>query len=170
MIAWHPLDPLAADEFAAVAAILRRDTDVADGWRIRVGRTGRTGQGRTARIRRSGHPPQRRATVICLERATNTTYKGVVSLTDDRVESFTHLPGVQANFTVDEFAECDRMLRSHPDLIAALARRGITDLDLVFMDTWTYGNAVAPPEFRDRRIGWSDTWLRGAPVRTPTRT
>ncbi|MGA5466474.1 primary-amine oxidase [Mycobacterium sp. NPDC050041] len=163
----HPLDPLAADEFAAVAAILRRDTDVDDSWRFASVELAEPGKAELWEFAAAGTRPPRRATVICLQRATNSTYKGVVSLTGDRVESFTHLPGVQANFTVDEFAECDRMLRSHPDLIAALARRGITDLELVFMDTWTYGNAVAPPEFRDRRIGWSDTWLRGAPGANP---
>ena len=105
--------------------------------------------------------------MICLERAANATYKSVVSLTDDRVESFEHIPGVQANFTVDEFVECDQLLRTHPDVIAALAKRGITDIDLVFMDTWTYGDAVAPPEFRDRRIGWSDTWLKDGPGTNP---
>ena len=111
--------------------------------------------------------PPRRAAVICLQRANNATYKGVVSLTDDRVESFEHIPGVQANFTVDEFLECDQMLRNHPDVMAALAKRGITDIDLVFMDTWTYGEAVAPPEYRDRRIGWSDTWVKAAPGANP---
>ena len=55
----------------------------------------------------------------------------------------------------------------HPDVIAALAKRGITDMDLVFMDTWTYGDAVAPPEYRDRRIGWSDTWLKDGPGTNP---
>lgn len=109
----------------------------------------------------------RRATVVCFDRSTNATYKSVVSLTDDRVESFEHVPGVQANFTVDEFAECDRLLRSHPDVIAALRGRGVTDIDLVFFDTWTYGDAVAPPEFRDRRIGWSDSWVKGAPGANP---
>src|SRR5690606_37823364 len=101
-----------------------------------------------------GPTPARRAEAICLHRATNTTYKGVVSLSYDRVESFDHIPGVQANFTVDEFLECDELVRSHPDVIAALARRGITVMDLVFVDTWTYGDAVAPPEYRDRRLGW----------------
>jgi primary-amine oxidase len=105
--------------------------------------------------------------VICLHRANNATYKSVVSMTDNRIESFEHIPGVQANFTVDEFVECDRLLRKHPDVIAALANRGITDMDLVFMDTWTYSDAVAPSEFRDRRIGWSDTWLKGAPGANP---
>jgi primary-amine oxidase len=163
----HPLDPLAADEFTAVAAILRRDTDVDDGWRFASIELSEPDKAELREFAATGIPPQRRATVICLQRATNSTYKGVVSLTDDRVESFAHQPGVQANFTVDEFAECDRMLRSHPELIEALARRGITDVDLVFMDTWTYGNAVAPTEFRERRIGWSDTWLRGAPGANP---
>ena len=60
--------------------------------------------------------PPRRAEVTCLQCANNATYKGVVSLTDDRVESFEHIPGVQANFTVDEFLECDEMLRTHPDV------------------------------------------------------
>ena len=115
----------------------------------------------------SGARPPRKALVLCLERAENATYRVVVSLTDDRIESFEHVPGVQANFTVDEFEECDRVLRAHPDVIAALAKRGITDLDNVFMDTWTYGNAVAPPEYRDRRIGWSDTWHKNSPGANP---
>ncbi|MET0694027.1 MAG: primary-amine oxidase, partial [Propionibacteriaceae bacterium] len=65
-----------------------------------------------------------------------------------------------ANFTVDEWEEADAALRAHPDVVAALARRGITDLDLVFMDTWTYGDAVIPEQYRGRRIGWSDTWVK----------
>jgi primary-amine oxidase len=114
-----------------------------------------------------GTAPERRATVICLNRATNATYRSVVSLTADRVESFEHVPGVQANFTVDEFLECDQLLRTNPELLAALASRGIDDPDLVFFDTWTYGDAVAPPGFRDRRLGWSDTWLKDGPGMNP---
>ena len=91
----------------------------------------------------------------------------MVSLTDDRVESFEHIPGVQANFTVDEFVECDQLLRTHSDVIAALGKRGVTDMDLVFFDTWTYGDAVAPPEYRDRRLGWSDSWVKAAPGANP---
>ena len=30
------------------------------------------------------------------------------------------------------------------DVIAALAKRGITDLDLVLIDIWTYGEALVP--------------------------
>ncbi|WP_307786905.1 primary-amine oxidase [Mycolicibacterium mengxianglii] len=166
----HPLDPLSGAEFAAVTALLGRDRGVGDGWRIACIEMLEPGKAELAAFEAGADRPPRRAAVLCLDRANNATYKSVVSLTDDRVESFEHIPGVQANFTVDEFHECDAVLRAHPDVIAALARRGITDMDLVFMDTWTYGAAVAPPEYRDRRIGWSDTWLRAAPGANPYAT
>ncbi|OBB26551.1 tyramine oxidase [Mycolicibacterium peregrinum] len=163
----YPLDPLSADEFRAVAAILRRERGVGAGWRVASVELVEPSKAELAAFDGGGAAPARRAAVICLERAANATYKGVVSLTDDRVEIFDHVPGVQANFTVDEFVECDEVLRRHPDVIAALARRGITDLDNIFMDTWTYGDAVAPPEYRDRRIGWSDTWYKQAAGANP---
>ncbi len=163
----YPLDPLSADEFTTVAAILRRDHGVGEGWRYASVELLEPGKAELAAFDDGGATPPRRAAVICLHRDTNATYKGVVSLTDNGVESFEHVPGVQANFTVDEFVECDQLLRAHPDVIAALAKRGITDIDRVFMDTWTYGDAVAPPEFRDRRLGWSDTWLKEGPGTNP---
>ncbi|WP_099025131.1 primary-amine oxidase [Mycolicibacterium palauense] len=159
----HPLDPLSAAEFGAVAAVLARERGVGDGWRITAVEMVEPDKAALADFEDGGARPPRKAAALCLERAHNATYKCVVSLDEDHLESFEHVPGVQPNFTVDEFEECDRMLRSHPDVIAALAHRGITDMDLVFMDTWTYGQAVAPPEYRDRRLGWSDTWLKNEP-------
>ena len=171
----HPLDPLGADEFRLVAAILQRECGVRAeptsstdlGWRYACIEMVEPSKAELAAFQDGGPPPSRRAEAICFNRLDNATYKSVVSLTDDRVEMFEHIPGVQANFTVDEFLECDQALRSHPDVVAALAQRGVTDMDLVFFDTWTYGDAVAPPEFRDRRIGWSDTWVKAAPGTNP---
>jgi primary-amine oxidase len=172
----HPLDPLSADEFASAAEILRRDRGVEPG--VPGGRPGRgwrfasiemiepTKAEITAADSGGAWPP-RRAEVICFDRDENATYRGVVSLSEDHVEVFEHIPGVQANFTVDEFTECDELLRTHPDVVAALRRRGIENVDLVFFDTWTYGDAVAPAEFRDRRIGWSDSWVKAAPGANP---
>jgi primary-amine oxidase len=45
-------------------------------------------------------------------------------------------------------------------VIEALARRGITDLDLVLIDTWAFGAHQLPAEQRDRRMGWADVWRR----------
>ncbi|MGV0849965.1 primary-amine oxidase [Mycolicibacterium phlei] len=163
----HPLDPLSSDEFSAVASILRRDRGVDGGWRIASIELAEPDKQALHRFEDGGAAPPRRALVVCLQRAANATYKALVSLTDDRVETFDHIPGVQANFTVDEFLECDQLLRTHPGVLAALAARGITDMDLVFFDTWTYGHAVAPPQYRDRRLGWSDTWVKGGPGANP---
>ena len=169
----YPLDPLGADEFTAVAETLRREHGVAPasgaepGWRFASIEMIEPSKAELADFDRGGPRPPRRAQALCLNRSANATYKGVVNLTDARVEVFEHIPGVQANFTVDEFVECDQLLRTHPDVVAALRGRGITDMDLVFFDTWTYGEAVAPPEFRDRRIGWSDSWVKAAPGANP---
>lgn len=163
----HPLDPLSADEFRAAARTLSRDHGVGPGWRFASIELLEPGKVEVAAFEDGAPAPARRAVVVCFDRAANATYKAVVSVADGRTESFDHLPGVQPNFTVDEFEECDRVLRRHPDVVAALARRGITDLDLVFMDTWTYGAAVIPDEYRDRRLGWSDTWCKDAPGANP---
>lgn len=137
------------------------------GWRFASIEMLEPGKADLAAFSDGGPVPARRATVVCFERSANATYKSVVSLSEDRVESFEHVPGVQPNFTVDEFVECDQVLRAHPDVIAALAARGITDLENVFMDTWTYGDAVIPDEFRGRRLGWSDTWRKDGPGANP---
>jgi primary-amine oxidase len=171
----HPLDPLSVDEFTVVAAVLLREHDVSGvptatsnlGWRFASIELVEPTKEEVRAFEANGVVPARRATAICLNRSANATYRSVVSLSDDRVETFVHVPGVQANFTVDEFVECDQVLRQHPDVVAALAKRGITDLDNVFMDTWTFGDAVAPPEYRDRRLGWSDTWRKEAPGANP---
>ena len=67
-----------------------------------------------------------------------------MDLTGDSVVSFEHIPGVQPNFTLDEFYEIDAAMREHPDVIAALAERGFTDMDLILIDTWTYAKALMP--------------------------
>ncbi|MGK2882034.1 MAG: primary-amine oxidase [Mycobacterium sp.] len=164
----HPLDPLSADEFTAVATILTSGSVYQqDGWRIAAVELAEPSKAELASYESGGGMPPRRALVLCFDRSGNATYRAFVSLSGGSVESFDHVPGVQANFTVDEYLECDAMLRTHPDVLAALANRGITDLDLVFMDTWTYGEPVMPPEYRDRRIGWSDTWVKATPGANP---
>ena len=114
------MDPLSAEEFTAVAGILGRERAVGGGvggpttsdpgWRIASIELIEPTKAELAAFDGGGEPPARRAEVVCLQRANNATYKGVVSLDGDRVESFDHIPGVQANFTVDEFLECDERL------------------------------------------------------------
>ena len=71
------------------------------------------------------------------------------------------------NVTIDEYQDIDVALHEHPEVLAAVARRGIADPSLVLFDVWTYGAAVMPEQWRDRRLGWCDVWLRATPTGNP---
>ena len=70
------------------------------------------------------------------------------------------MPGVQANLTVDEWHEAGDALLSHPQVVAALRRRGVTETDAVLFDVWAYGDFLMPEAHRGRRLAWSDTWVK----------
>ena len=164
----HPLDPLTAEEFRQVAAVLRREHGVGDGLAVRLGRAGEPAKdvAPAARRRETGGP-RREALAVCWNRGDGQAYRAVVSLADDAVASWEHLPGQQPNMTVDEWHECDEMLREHPRLARRWPRRGITDLSLVLTDVWAYGAALVPERYRGLRLGWSDVWCRGSEQGNP---
>jgi primary-amine oxidase len=157
----HPLDPLTAEEIAIVAAAARRDRGVTPPeWRFASIELIEPAKGAST-------PPARQAAAVCWNRADGEAFRAVVSLEDAAVTGWEHLPGQQPNMTVDEWHECDEMLRAHPRLIEALARRGITDMSLVLTDVWAYGAALVPERYRGLRIGWADVWHRGSQDANP---
>ncbi len=156
----HPLDPMSADEFRAAAQILRREKDVArPHWRIASAEL-REPPKDVVRAFRPADAIVREARVVAWNTEDGTAYIGVLSLTDDTLLSWEAQPGKQPNATVDEWHDCDAAMRRHPDVLAALAKRGITDPDLVLVDVWTYGAHLIPAAHQGRRIGWCDVWLR----------
>jgi primary-amine oxidase len=160
----HPLDPLTAAEFGQVAAILRRDRAVGARWRFA-----------SVELREPAKDParagaaaaRREATAVVWNRDDGQAYRAVVSLTGDAVTGWEALPGQQPNITLDEWHECDEMLRDHPLLAAALSRRGITQPDRILTDVWAYGAALVPPRYRGLRLGWSDVWCRASDEGNP---
>ena len=159
----HPLDPLTAGEISAVAAALRRDRGVEPPrWRF-----GAIELAEPAKAALRDGRARREARAVCWNRESGAAYRALVSLDGPQVTAWEHLPGVQPNMTVDEWHECDEMLREHPRLIAALARRGITDMSLVLTDVWAYGAALVPERYRGLRIGWADVWHRGSQDANP---
>ena len=166
----HPLEPLTAGEIRQAAAILRRDRGVGGTWRFASIELKEPAKGALAALeadQQAGRPAGREAIVVCWDRADGQAYRAVVSLTGDEVTQWEHLPGQQPNMTVDEWHECDEMLRAHPALAEALARRGITDMSLVLTDMWAYGAALVPERYQGLRIGWSDVWYRASEESNP---
>ncbi len=155
----HPLDPLTADEIRHVAATLREKRDVGDGWRFASIELAEPAKEDLAARVADG---ARAAAVICWNTGDGQAYRAKVSLADGAVTLWEHLPGRQPAMTVDEWHECDEMLRRDPRLITALAARGISDVSLVLTDVWAYGEALVPPRYAGRRLGWADVWCRGS--------
>ncbi len=162
----HPLEPLSADEIRQAATILRRDRGVGDGWRFASIELKEPSKADLPALE-AGGIARREAVVVCWNRADGKAYRAVASLTRDQVTSWEYLPGQQPNMTVDEWHECDVMLRTAPAFIEALAKRGITDLSRVLSDMWAYGAAVVPQRYAGRRIGWCDVWCRASEKGNP---
>ncbi len=165
-MAAHPLEPLTADEIRQAAALVRRDQGVTGSWRFASIELKEPPKP-TVRAWRAGDPVPRTAFIVLWNCADNTTWEATVDLTGDAVRSWVHVPGACPNFTIDETHDVDEAMRAHPDVIAALAARGITDLSLVLIEVWTYGKALMPERWRDRRLGWCDVWYRATPEGNP---
>jgi len=159
----HPLDPLSPDEIRAAVAVLRRERGLTDRWRFA---TIELREPHKAALR-GDPPPPREAIALLWNRDDGQAYKAVVSLTDDRVAAWEHRPGEQPNMTIDEFREVNATLRDDPRIVAALAKRGVTDIDTVLLDVWAYGASLVPSQYGGRRVGWCDVWVREQPGSNP---
>jgi primary-amine oxidase len=164
----HPLDPLTADEIGRVTELLRRERGVArPEWRIAAIGLQEPAK-EVVRGHRPGDPVERLARAIVWDTRDGLAHVAELSVSADILLAWEPQPGRQPNATVDERHECDEAMRRHPDVIAALAERGIDEPSLTLIDVWTYGASLIPEPFAGRRIGWCDVWLRAA--REPTRT
>ena len=165
-MAHHPLEPLSTDEFHVVRIALRRDSGVTDAFRFCSVELVEPAK-QSVLAWQPGQEFPRLALAVLWDRATSRTFEGVVDLAADAVVSFTHIPDVTPNFTVDEWHECDNALRQNPRGRGRDGRARLTELDLCFFDVWTYGKAVMPPQYADRRLGWADVWRRDTPGGNP---
>jgi primary-amine oxidase len=158
----HPLDPLTADEVARAWSLVRTHDGL--GPRVRVIsvalaeplRAALSGPG-------ADHPVERAAFLVLMDRDARKAYEAVVSLTQGRVVSWTHLPGVQPAIVLDEFFECEAAVRADPGWQAAMRRRGITDFSLAMVDPWSAGNFGIEEE-KGRRLSRTLTWVRKSPT------
>ncbi len=162
----HPLVPLSAAELTRSRDLLAASGHLAETMRFASVSLAEPAKSDLLAWR-EGDPVPRRTRSVLWDRADNRSYAAVVDLVGGAVEQWRHLPGEVPNFTVDEWHEAEEAMKAHPRVVEALAARGITDLDLVLLDTWTYGREVMPEQWRDRRLGWADVWRRATPTGSP---
>ena len=162
----HPLDPLSAEEISRAAKIVREAHAHGDRWRFACIELIEPAKATLVEWH-EGEPFGRQARAVVFNRDDGRVYECIVDLRAGALTDVAHRPGVQPNFTNEEYHECDELVRGHPEVIAALARRGIEDLDLVLVDAWAYGGALVPAEYRDRRVAWCDVWVRASHQSNP---
>src|SRR5262245_24399756 len=158
----HPLDPLSADEvIRAWALICARH---APGPRTRAISITLHEPPKDAVLGyRPGDPVERQAFAILLDNATGMTHEAVVSLTRERVISWTDVPGVQPPIIFDEFVECEAAVRADQRWQEAMRRRGVSDFSLAMIDAWSAGHFGFPGE-EGRRLVRALTWVRVHPT------
>jgi primary-amine oxidase len=148
----HPLDPLSADEVAAAASIVRAAHDLGAGMRFE-----------TIVLREPATAADERcAFVATYDIATGNLFEAIVSLTAGTLASWTARPGAKPRIAPDEFLLAEKIAKSDPRFVAALARRGITELSLVCADPWScgvFGHAYEA----GRRLIQTITWVRNRP-------
>ena len=139
----HPLDPLTASEVERAWEIVRAQQ--APGPRTRVVFIMLHEPAKKVVLgHRAGDPVERSAFVVLVDSAAGRTYEAVVSLTEGRVLSWEHVPGVQPALVLDEFVECEAAVRADPRWQEAMRKRGVTDFALTMVDAWSAGNFGFP--------------------------
>ena len=81
-----------------------------------------------------GRAAPRTAFVCAFDRTTSQVYEARVDLVANEVANWRHVPGVRPRILRDDVVLVGQVARAHPQFRAALAKRGITDIENVQVD------------------------------------
>lgn len=132
----HPLDGLGFAEHWIVYDVLRDSGHVYANTRY-AGVSLREPPKGEVLAWRPGAPFRREARVIFMQGPR--TFEAVVDIAARRLLSWTEVPGVQPDITLEEFGAQDEIAKASPEVVQALKRRGITDLTTVTCEGPTRG-------------------------------
>ncbi|QDU89470.1 Copper methylamine oxidase precursor [Pirellulimonas nuda] len=139
----HPLDPLTHGEVQAAVEALRSAGRFADGVFVPT-LVLREPSKESVRDWAPGAPLKREAFAVVLDRANRVKAEAVIDLATNTVTSWTEITGSQPHVLVEEFYGVPEIVKADPDWCAAMAKRGVTDVSKVHVDTWAAG--VLPAE------------------------
>ncbi len=165
----HLLEPLSIDELAEAVAILRAGAPNGswDERRFRFVEVALREPPKAVVLaaEESGTEDDlpREARAILIDRAERATVVVIVSLTEGRVAAWDAIAAGQATLTLEEILECEKVVRLDADFQTALHRRGIKDMDLVWVDPWPFGVYEDEAALEGRRLTRGIVWTRSAP-------
>jgi len=159
----HPLEPLTAAEVRLAVTILKD-----------AGKVTRTTRFVSVSLKEPSkelvhgfdgrQPIRREALAVLFDNATNSCFETAVSLTDRKLLTWTHIPGVQPTMTADEQVECEQAVLASAEFKAKLKKHySIEDTRLVMVDIWSAGN-YGSEEDRTRRLARPLCFVRTDPT------
>ncbi|MBI3049627.1 MAG: tyramine oxidase [Acidobacteria bacterium] len=161
----HPLDPLSFQEYWAVLEVLQDTGHLNAETRFSIVNLRQPDKDMVWNWARGRDFPRQAFAVV---RQGADAYEAVVDVRQRRLVSWTRLEGVQPNWLDEEFRLMEKEVKSHPDFIAAMKKRGITDLTFYrcrggppgyFGTDEQRGRRIAHVQCSDTR-GVRNTWPR----------
>jgi primary-amine oxidase len=156
----HPLDPLTAEELAAMGEILKAAGKLTDATRFATVALREPDKEALAAFEAGRPAPPRKALAVLCDRAAGKTAEAVVDLSAKAVESFREIPGVQAMVLNEEYEAAAKIVAADEGWKSAIRKRGLKDADLekVHVDVWAPGPV---PESGGRRLLRALSFVRG---------
>jgi primary-amine oxidase len=157
----HPLEPLTAEEVKQAVGLLKKAGKVTPTTRF-VSVALREPE--KSAVYRPAASIRREALAVLFDNAANACYEASVSLTDEKLLDWKHVPGAQPTMTIDEQVECEQAVLASPEFKAALKKHtGTDDTTRVMVDIWSAGN-YGSEEDSTRRLARPLCFLRADPT------
>lgn len=143
----HPLDPLGREELDRAVQIIRDQMNLPPDALFEQARLKEPCKSAVNAFN-SGNPSDitREAFAVVLDRSADEVCEIVVSLDENKITSREIIPGVRISFLSEESAEFRKIICEHPDFLAALKRRGISDPEQVLVEGFAVANLAEPDE------------------------
>ena len=146
----HPLDPLSHSEQEVIVAHSRKAWKLEDHHLFAMLQLHEPTKAELS----SGKKLDRTARVTIWDRKKAVVSEGLIT-TDGVSKEYKEIPGAKSPVSVVESAVALDVVRKDKSVIEALARRGISDITTVHMETWPIG-AQIPAHLDDgRRLIWN---------------
>jgi primary-amine oxidase len=157
----HPLDPLTPDEIRSAARLVRAAHDLGSGMTFETITLQEPPKNVISDFR-TGNALPRAAFVCTFDRSNGKVYEARVDLAANAVTDWRDVPGVRPRILFEDVKLVGEVARADPRFRAALAKRGITDIEKVQVDPWSAGNYGLPDE-EGRRLCHTFCWYRTEP-------
>ncbi|KAJ3300084.1 hypothetical protein HK104_004806 [Borealophlyctis nickersoniae] len=137
----HPLDPLTPTEITSVAAAIKASPEGSSLSDFIFNSISLNEPPKYEFLKYEageGPVPNREAAAVLIDRK-GEVYEVVVSVDSGEVTCWKHIPNVQPPLTPQDCFDAEAIVRQSPKVLEMLKEHGITSMDMVVADPWSYG-------------------------------